>query len=196
MFVCSLAQIMSALGQVSIPLSQVFASLVQLGLQFLQLWGLMTNVLLVCRQTPLQLWHTATQLYTRLFHMIILFNWRRDEEVDISNKRLYVTKDIKGLQTHDKNKLIHPPWLRVFSCCICWDDPAGLCRELMGWLGLMGVSSWVSQRDVPLLFRGVSTTSWNGRLWAWSCCHGNMEEPAWRAAISLWPTLAEDWFSS
>lgn len=91
------------------------------------------------------------------------------------------------------------PWLRIFSCSIC-KDPAGLAAvlvQLIRWLGLMGVSSRASQRDVPRLFRGVSVISWDWRVCAWSCCcHGKIEDPAWRRAMSLWFTLAEDWFNS
>lgn len=53
---------MSGLGQVSVPLSQLFARLVQLSVELLQLGGLATNLLLMGGQIPLELGHAAAQI--------------------------------------------------------------------------------------------------------------------------------------
>lgn len=57
-----LSQFMSGLGQVSVPFRQLFARLVQLSLELLQLGGLAANFLLVRGQIPLQLCHAAAQI--------------------------------------------------------------------------------------------------------------------------------------
>lgn len=55
MSVCGLTQLVPGLGQVSVSLSQLFAGLVQLCLQLLQLGSLVSNILLMSGQIPLQL---------------------------------------------------------------------------------------------------------------------------------------------